>query len=474
MTTPGSDALWALPAWTLAELIKRRAVSPVEVTDTILDRLARLNPQLNAFVTLYPERTRAAARAAEQAVMRGEALGPLHGVPVSIKDTYWVRGARHTAGSRLLAEFVPTQDAPSVERLNAAGAINIGKTNTAEFGWRGSADNPMFGETRNPWDLARTPGGSSGGAAAAVAAGLGPLALGGDGAGSIRIPASFCGLVGLKPTFGRIPVYPAAATNELLLHAGPITRTVRDAALMLQAMLGAHPRDPLSLPADGTNLTQALDGGVKGLRIAFSADLGFLTPEPDVAAVMQTSAQVFAELGAEVEHASLKFDDQSELLQVLFGGTSVGLHSRRPASDKAQMDPALVRYVEAGAGLTLVDYVKAVAAKQAVVDRLSRFFDKFDLLLTPAVAVPAFPLGLVDPVSVAGRPVAHLGWSLSYLFNWSGQPAISVPAGTSREGLPVGLQIVGRRLDDATVLRAAAAFEAARPWSHLWPQMALG
>jgi aspartyl-tRNA(Asn)/glutamyl-tRNA(Gln) amidotransferase subunit A len=471
---PGRDELFSITAFDLAKLIRERQVSPVEVTDAALARLHQLNPLLNAFVTLYPERARSAARAAERAIMTGETIGPLHGVPVSIKDTYWVRGARHTAGSRLMAQFVPDEDAPAVERLNAAGAINIGKTNTSEFGWRGSTDNPLFGPTVNPWDRTRTPGGSSGGAAAAVAAGIAPLALAGDAAGSIRIPASFCGLVGFKPTFGRVPIFPAPATNELLLHGGPITRTVRDAALMLNAMAGPHARDPLSLATDRTDFLQDLDTGIRGLRVAWSADLGFLSPELETGAIVQAAAQSFEHLGVAVEPADLTFSDPSWILDTLFGGTSAGLHSGRPPEQKAQMDPGLVAYAEAGQNLSIADYVKAVTARQAIVDRLSRFFDRYDLLLTPTVATPAFPLGQVNPASISDRPVTHLAWSLSYVFNWSGQPSISVPAGRTRDGLPVGLQITGRRLEDALVLRAAAAFEQIRPWSHHWPAVSSG
>jgi aspartyl-tRNA(Asn)/glutamyl-tRNA(Gln) amidotransferase subunit A len=241
---------------------------------------------------------------------------------------------------------------------------------------------------------------------------------------------------------------------------------------MLQAMAGPHRRDPLSLADDRADFLRDLDAGVRGLRIAWSADLGFLAPEPEVGTIAAEAARVFADLGAHVEDADLKITDPSETLQILFGGNSVGLHSGRSAAEKAQMDPALVAYAEAGAHLSLVDYVKAVTARQAVVAALVRFFERYDLLLTPAVAVPPFPLGRVDPDSVAGRPVAHLAWSPGYIFNWSGQPAISVPAGWTAGGLPVGLQIVGRRLEDALVLRAARAFEQARPWAHRWPPLA--
>ena len=237
----------------LAELIRRRALSPVEITRAVLERIDRLNTRLGAYVIVHAERALGEARAAERAVMAGEPLGPLHGVPISIKDNLWTAGERTTYGSRLLREFVATEDAPSVAGLRAAGAIFVGRTNLPEFAWRGSTDNPLFGESRNPWDLTRTPGGSTGGGAAGVAAGLGPLALGSDGAGSIRIPASFCGLVGLKPTFGRVPMYPAAGGNELVAHVCPLARTARDVALMLNAIARHDRRDAFALPDDGAD-----------------------------------------------------------------------------------------------------------------------------------------------------------------------------------------------------------------------------
>ena len=468
-TTPSN--LFSISAFDLADVIRRRQVSPVEVVDAVLARIERFNPALNAFVITYPERALESARAAERAVMAGDALGPLHGVPVSIKDLFWVRGVRHTAGSKLLENFVPSEDAPAVERLDRAGAINIGKTNTAEFGWRGSTDNPRFGATANPWDRTRTPGGSSGGAAAAVAAGLGPLALAGDGAGSIRIPASFCGLVGLKASFGRVPIFPPPANNELVLHAGPITRTVRDAALMLNVLTGPDARDPLSLPSENADFLHELDTGLSGARLAWSADLGFLPNDPETRQIAEAAARSFEHDGIAVEEADLRLSDPSWILDTLWGANLAGQHAGRSSDEKARMDPALVAYVEARQHMSISDYVKAVAARQAVVGQLARFFERYDLLLTPTVGLPAFPLGLVNPESVAGMPVAHLGWSLAYVFNWSGQPAISVPAGWTSGGLPVGLQIIGRRFEEALVLRAARAFEQAHPWSHRWPTL---
>jgi aspartyl-tRNA(Asn)/glutamyl-tRNA(Gln) amidotransferase subunit A len=456
----------------LAELIRRRALSPVEITRAVLERIDRLNPRLGAYVMVHAERALGEARAAERAVMAGEPLGPLHGVPISIKDNLWTAGERTTYGSRLLAEFVAPEDAPSVARLRAAGAIFIGRTNLPEFAWRGSTDNPLFGESRNPWDLTRTPGGSTGGGAAAVAAGLGPLALGSDGAGSIRIPASFCGLVGLKPTFGRVPMYPAAGGNELVAHVCPLARTVRDVALMMSAIARHDPRDPFALPDDDVGYLAACDESLGApVRIAWSADLGFASVEQETREIAETAARAFAEIGVTVEEANPDLGDPSVILKTLYGGAQAGSHAARSAEQKAQMDPELVAYAEASAGLSVVEYLRAVAARQAMVDALRRFFERYDILLTPTMCLPAFPLGVVGPSEVAGRKVTHLGWTLCYPFNYSGQPAVSVPAGWTAAGLPVGLQIVGRRLEDALVLRAAAAFEALRPWATRRPRL---
>jgi aspartyl-tRNA(Asn)/glutamyl-tRNA(Gln) amidotransferase subunit A len=462
----------------LAELIRRRALSPVEIVSAVLERIEQLNGRLGAYVLIHGERALEEARRAEDAVIAGQPLGPLHGVPVSIKDNLWTAGDRTTYGSRLLSEFVAPEDAPSVGGLRAAGAIFVGRTNLPEFAWRGSTDNPLFGESRNPWDLTRTPGGSTGGGAAAVAAGLGPLALGSDGAGSIRIPASFCGLVGLKPTFGRVPMYPAAGGHELVAHVCPLARTVRDVALMMNAIARYDRRDPFALPDDGVDYLAACDEPVSAhgdppVRVAWSADLGFAPVDPETRQIAAAAARAFEEMGLKVEEASPDLGDPGWILRTLYGGAQAGGHAARPPEEKAQMDPELVAYAEASAGLTVVEYLKAVAARQAMVDALRRFFERYDLLLTPTLCLPAFPLGLVGPREVAGREVTHLGWTLCYPFNYSGQPAVSVPAGWTASGLPVGLQIVGRRLEDALVLRAAAAFEVLRPWAARRPVSSL-
>jgi len=463
------------PAVELAQLIRRRALSPVEITRAVLERIERLSGRLGAYVLVHAERALKQARDAEQAVMAGQPLGPLHGVPVSIKDNLWTAGDRTTSGSRLLAEFVPTEDTPSVASLRAAGAIFVGRTNLPEFAWRGSTDNPLFGESRNPWDLTRTPGGSTGGGAAAVAAGLGPLALGSDGAGSIRIPASFCGLVGLKPTFGRVPMFPAAGGNELVAHVCPLARTVRDVALMMNVIARYDRRDAFALPDDGMDYLGACEQPLTGrddrepIRVAWSADLGFAHVEPETRAICAAAARAFADAGMKVDEATPELGDPSWILRTLYGGAQAGAHAVRSPEQKAQMDPELVKYAEASSGLAMTEYLKAVAARQALVDTLRRFFERYDLLLTPTLCLPAFPLGLVGPREVAGREVTHLGWTLCYPFNYSGQPAISVPAGWTSSGLPVGLQIIGRRFEDALVLRAAATFEKLRPWAARRP-----
>src|SRR5438552_4688994 len=452
-------------------LIRRRELSPVEITRAVVDRIERLNGRLGAYVLVHAERALKQAHQAEQSVMAAEPLGPLHGVPLSIKDNHWTAGDRTTSGSRLLADFVPPEDSPSVARLRAAGAIFVGRTNLPEFAWRGSTDNPLFGESRNPWDLTRTPGGSTGGGAAAVAAGLGPLALGSDGAGSIRIPASFCGLVGLKPTFGRVPMYPAAGGNELVAHVCPLARTVRDAALMMNVIARYDRRDPFALPDDGVDYLAACEAPLGGapLRIAWSANLGFAPVESETREIVASAARAFEDIGVKVEEISPDLGDPSWILRTLYGGAQAGAHAARPPEQKARMDPGLVAYAEASASLSVAEYLKAVAARQAMVDVLRRFFERYDLLLTPTLCLPAFPLGIIGPREVAGREVTHLGWTLCYPFNYSGQPAISIPAGWTTNGLPVGIQIVGRRLEDAQVLRVAAAFEMVRPWAARRP-----
>jgi aspartyl-tRNA(Asn)/glutamyl-tRNA(Gln) amidotransferase subunit A len=464
----GSDLCFT-PATELVAMIRDRQVSPVEVVEALFSRMERINPLLNAYCTVTAEKARQEAKAAEQAVMRaarqpGHELGALHGVPCSIKDVTYTAGVRTTLGSKLYEQYIPTEDAPVVERLKAAGSIVVGKTCTPELGWKGVTDSPLFGITRNPWNRGVTPGGSSGGAAAAVAAGLGPLATGTDGAGSIRIPASFCGIVGHKPTFGLVPYYPPSAA-ELVAHVGPLTRTVRDAALMLDVMSGRDDRDRHSLPAEEGSYLAACTEDIKGLRLAWSATLGNAPLDAEVRRIVEQAVRRFTDLGCVVEAASPAIADPAETIGMLFYCGVAGRIAAQPDGWRAVVDPGLVRIVDEYRPRTAYDLTQALAQRNALWDTIRPFFERFDLLLTPTMPLPAFPVGRDFPDTVAGQRRTHLAWTpFTYPFNLTGQPAISLPCGWTSGGLPVGLQIIGRRLDDRTVLRAAAAFEAMAPW----------
>jgi len=463
------DLHWQ-PATTLARLIRQKKVSPVEVLAAILDRIDKLNPKLNAFVTLTIDQARREARAAERALTkRGATLGPLHGVPFSVKDLVVTKGVRTTFGTPIYRDNVPTEDAPIVARLKAAGGIMLGKTNTPTMGWIGATHNPLFGITRNPWNLERTPGGSSGGASAAAAAGLGPLHVGTDGGGSIRIPASCAGIYGFKASYGRIPTYPVSGAWSLS-HVGPMTRTVADAALMLNACAGPDERDQYSLPAERVDYVRALGGTLKGWRVAWTDDLGFADcVDPEVSAVCARAARAFRELGCRVEEVQPGWPSPKEAWYEIFCG---GIAARLAPylERRGEIDAGLVRIVEATLRNGPTKYVQACFDRLAWWQHPRAFFEKYDLLLTPTIACPPFAVGLDNPTEIAGRRVGAYAWiPFTYPFNCTGQPAASVPAGFTAAGLPVGLQIVGRRFADAAVLRASAAFERLRPWADQRP-----
>jgi len=463
------DLHWQ-PATTLARLIRQKKVSPVEVLGAILDRIDKLNPKLNAFVTLTIEQARREARAAERALTKRSAkLGPLHGVPFSVKDLVITKGVRTTFGTPIYRDNVPTEDAPIVARLKAAGAVMLGKTNTPTMGWIGATHNPLFGITRNPWNLERTPGGSSGGASAAAAAGLGPLHVGTDGGGSIRIPASCAGIYGFKASYGRIPIHPVSGAWSLS-HVGPMTRTVADAALMLNVCAGPDERDQYSLPAERVDYVKALGGSLKGWRVAWTDDLGFADcVDPEVSAVCARAARAFRELGCRVEEVQPGWPSPKEAWYEIFCG---GIAARlAPYLDRrGEIDAGLVRIIETTLRNGPTKYVQAWFDRLAWWQHPRAFFEKYDLLLTPTIACPPFPVGLDNPAEIAGRPVAPYAWiPFTYPFNCTGQPAASVPAGFTANGLPVGLQIVGRRFADAAVLKASAAFERLRPWAQHKP-----
>jgi len=459
------------PATELGGLIRARKLSPVELTRAVLERAERLNPTLNAFCTLTAEAALGAAREAEDAVMRGRALGPLHGIPFTIKDLAFTKGVRTMSGSFIFAERVPDMDAPFVRRLREAGGIMLGKTATPEFGWKAIGDSPLTGSSRNPWNTTMTTGGSSAGAGAAAAAGLGPLHQGSDGAGSIRIPSGFCGIYGLKPSYGRVPMWPVS-NNDYASHVGPMTRTVSDAALMLAVMAGADTWDRTSLEAAPADYVGRLDAGVKGLRGAWSPDLAGLRVDPDVAAVGAEAARAFEGVCGVVEEVKPGFADSHALIRCLWSAHEAGNYAQYLPRWRDRMDPGLVACIEDGLRYSVTDYVEARGRKLAYWDSVRPLFETYELLLTPTTSVAAFPVGRLNPEGWPQHAWDWLAWaSFSYPFNFTGQPAATVPAGITPGGLPVGLQIVGRLFADLTVLQASAAFESARPWARRRPPL---
>ena len=458
VTDPSDHDIAFLTASDLVAHYRRKTLSPVEVTEALLRRLDRLEPEINAFVLVARESALAEAHAAEARWAKAAPLGLLDGVPVTIKDLFLTKGWPTLRGSTLVRrEQDWAEDAPPVARLREHGAVLLGKTTLPEFGWKALGDSPLTGVTRNPWSLAHTPGGSSAGAAAALAAGIGPLALGTDGGGSIRIPCAFCGVPGLKPSFGRVPHYPPSAFG-LVAHSGPMARDVGDLALLLTVITGADDRDVYALPPERRDWTQGIGDGVKGLRVAFSPTLGYARVDGEIAASVAAAAQRFAELGAEVEMVDRLFDDPAQAWLTLWWSGAAKAMSAFGAEERRRCDPGLVASAEHGARLSALDYVSADIARNALSLTMAKFHRRYDLLLTPSVAVPALKAGelLTDPATQQ----EWIEWTpFSYPFNLTRQPAASVPCGLTSAGLPIGLQIVGRMYDDALVLRAARAFE---------------
>jgi len=465
------DSIAFFSASELRKLYSARELSPVEVTRATLDRIEHLNPKLNAFTVMTPELALEQATKAERDYAAGDAP-PLAGIPTSIKDLTPTRGIRTARGSLIEPGWVPDEDAPVVERLYAAGAVMLGKTNTPELGWKGDSGNRVFGPSFNPWNLAKTPGGSSGGAAAAVAAGLGPLAQGSDGAGSIRIPAAFCGIFGFKQSFGLVPQFPPSAVGDLS-HLGPMTRTVRDAAMMLNAMAGADARDRLSW-SSGIDYTGDLEAGVRGLRVAWSQSLSCAQVAGDVLENTERAATTFRELGCEVVHVNPDLPDPANILDVMWSAAMAGYFRGRLDDVGHLLDPGLLAVIERAASLSAADLANALQQRNTYYTGMREFMglQRFNLLLTPTLPVTAFTAGLHEPDGWQRATLAPLDWTpFTFPFNLTGQPAATLPCGFDKNGLPVGLQIVGRWRDDSTVLRAAAAFESAMPWADFRPPL---
>jgi aspartyl-tRNA(Asn)/glutamyl-tRNA(Gln) amidotransferase subunit A len=455
----------------VARLIASGEISALEALDASLARLAATEPKLNAFVATLAVEARRDAQAADERQRRGAALGPLHGVPVSVKDLVAVAGAPFTFGSRSMAHNVAAADAASIERLRSAGAIIIGKTTTSEYGCKAVGESPLTGITRNPWDLRKTAGGSSAGAAASVAAGVTAIAVGTDGGGSIRIPAALTGLVGIKAQFARVPVYPTPATPTLA-HVCPIARTVRDAALLFMALAGHDARDPASLPIPVPDALAACDRDVRALRIAWSPTFGYAPVDPDVRATAERAARAFAAMGCDVDEVDAPFGaDPADLWSAEFYagiGARLGpvLRERRDV-----LDPDVAAVVEHATALRAEDYYRAVFGRYEFRERVRGFFEAYDLLLSPTLPVAGVDAGIAVPPALAGRNIVT--WvCYTYPFNLTGQPAASVPAGFTPAGLPVGLQIVARPFREDHLFAAAAALESARPWAMRRPPLA--
>jgi Asp-tRNA(Asn)/Glu-tRNA(Gln) amidotransferase A subunit family amidase len=470
-----SEVCW-MSAVELLSAYKKGKLSPVEVVKTLLARIDEVNPKINALVTRTNEMALSAARESEKAFQKGQPR-PLEGVPIAIKDNVFTKGIRTTFGSKLYEDFVPDRDAILVERLRNAGAVILGKTNLPEFGLIGITDNVVFGKTVNPWNLEKTSGGSSGGAAAAVADGLCPVAHGNDGGGSIRIPSSFCGVFGLKPTFGRVPIYPRLPGWETLNHEGAISRTVEDNALVLDVMAGPSLYDPNSLPQYPSKFQKDMKGDIKGFRVAFSSDLGGGFPvDSQVLEISRKAAFSFKELGCTVEEIKPGWMNLEPdfLVTVL----SESLTARENDMDKYKevAFPPYLPFLEFATAYNNRDVIRVQFNRYKFYEQVSQVFEKYDLMLTPTLAVTAFragDMGPLGPEKIDGQEGTPSNWlSFTYPFNFTGQPAASIPCGFNAEGLPVGLQIVGRRLEEALVLRAAAAFEKAHPWRDKKPPIA--
>jgi Asp-tRNA(Asn)/Glu-tRNA(Gln) amidotransferase A subunit family amidase len=457
-------------------LIRAKQVSPVEITTAVLARIERLNPQLNAYLTITADHARELAQAAEARLMRGELKGPFDGIPYSLKDLEPTAGVRTTYGSQFFADNVPAENGAVAARLRASGGILLGKTNTSHFGYKDMCDNLLGPPCVNPWNLTRTSGASSGGAGAAVAAGLGPVAHGSDGSGSIRIPSALCGIFGMKPSLGRVPAWPSVDLWNARSHNGPMARTVRDAALLLQVMAGADERDPLSIDAPPADYLAACEGDVRGRRVGWSRDLGFATVDPEVGDIAERAAQRFAELGCMVEEAKIAWGNPYDFHRIIYSVNVAARNYERALERPDWFETTLLRMIMDGAQVSAIEFQKANLRRTEFAEKVRAMFARYDLLLTPQMPVAAWsaePGPFEGLANLGGKPAYSIFDRVPFMypFNLTGQPAANVPCGFTRAGLPVGLQIVGGWHREVDVFRAAASFEALQPWAAQRPPL---
>lgn len=487
LTRTMSEELCYTSATELASKIRRREVSPVEVVDAFFERINDRNEEINAYVTLLEEEAREQAQQAESDIESGNIQGPLHGVPVAVKDLLgFKKGVRHTFGLKPLENFVPDEDAIVVERLEEAGAIILGKTNTPEFGHKGTTDNLLFGATGTPFDPEKTAGGSSGGSCAALADGLASLATGSDAGGSCRIPASACGVVGFSPSFARVPHKhrpDAFGSEPPYFQLGPLARSVEDAALMLEVIAGPHPRDPNSLPDDGTDYRGATQQSINGYKIGYSPNLDVFPIDEQVEEIVEDAANKLEQTGATVEEIEIGIEYTNEELLAAWGtGWTVLLATlaenfkEEPfnidllGDHRDDIQPELIEMMEEGQEMSAAEFKRANIVRTDFLDKIEDQLNEYDVLVTPTISVPPFDKEMFGPDEVAGEEIDEFGgWLLTYPFNLIGIPVNSIPAGFTDDNLPVGMQVIGRRYADDDVLAVSAASERVNPWDHAYP-----
>jgi aspartyl-tRNA(Asn)/glutamyl-tRNA(Gln) amidotransferase subunit A len=461
-----------MSAYEIADIIKRQELTSEEITEIVIERIQKINPIINAFCTTTFELARLMAKEADRRTKNKEVLPLLNGIPTSIKDLVPVKGVRTTFGSKIFENYIPKEDAELVKRLKKAGCVILGKTNTPEFGHKGITDNLIFGPTRNPWHLERTSGGSSGGAAAAIVSGMGHLAQGSDGGGSIRHPSCFCGAYGLKPSFGRVPIYPREfISGEDLSVAGPIVRYVCDAALMLDAMKGPFEGDRFSLPEDNVNYVNQFNEIPERLNIGYSLDLGIARViRSEVEKAVMSSIQKLDTYNWSIEEIKIERSRISEAFStnwlIMFA------YELKPYLEKwsDKMDPVLIQWTKAGLDFDASALPKAMKMRSQFYQKIYEVFKKYDILITPTTAVPAFELGISAPSTIEGKGVPPIGWQpFTFPFNFTGHPAASIPCGWSSEGTPLGMQIIGKRFQELLVLQVSKAFEDIAPWQDKRP-----
>jgi aspartyl-tRNA(Asn)/glutamyl-tRNA(Gln) amidotransferase subunit A len=474
-----SNSILDLSITELAPLIRSRKVSPVEVTKAALDRAERLQPKLTSFITLLPEQALAQARAREQAIAKGEYRGPLDGVPIGIKDNIATGGVRTTVGSRVLADHVPAEDAYVVERCRQAGAVIIGKENLHEFAAGATSINPHYGAVKNPWDLERVPGGSSGGSGANVAARVTYASLGTDLGGSVRIPASWCGVVGMKQTFGRVSQRGLMVTSFNGDHIGPLTRSVADSAAVLQVIAGPDPLDPTTVPVPVPDFSESLGRSIAGIRVGVPASHYFDIVDPEVEGAVRAAIAALGEMGAEVREVRLDALEHADLLRAAGGVEGFVVHEPYLREHREDYTPELAHRYLAGQFVLARDYVKALRVQRLIMDEFARAFMQVDVLATPTIPIPAFRRdagtvtvrGVEYPVNRPGSANPFLAGRNTMLTNSTGLPSLTVPCGLTKEGLPIGLQLIGRAFEEGLLYRVASRYEEASPSRGKWPEV---